>query len=102
VFLVMLNRCDPAGAVSLAENLRATVCAKPVQATTKPLMVTISVGVALTSGFPQQDLDEIIHAADVALYGAKPAGRNCVRVAQSLPADGGKENVQPENPVLTP
>jgi hypothetical protein len=44
---------------------------------------------------------EIIHAADVALYAAKAAGRNCVRVAQSLPVDGGKENVQPESPVLT-
>jgi hypothetical protein len=33
---------------------------------------------------------------------AKAAGRNCVRVAQSLPFDGAKENVQPERPVLTP
>jgi PleD family two-component response regulator len=65
-------------------------------------MVTISVGVALTTDFPQQDLDEIIHAADVALYAAKAAGRNCVRVAQSLPVDGGKGNIQPESPVLTP
>jgi diguanylate cyclase len=48
-------------------------------------MMTISVGVALTSDYPERDLDEIIHAADVALYAAKAAGRNCVRVAQSLP-----------------
>jgi len=47
-------------------------------------MVTMSVGVALTSDSPERDLDEIIHAADVALYAAKAAGRNCVRVAQSL------------------
>jgi hypothetical protein len=47
-------------------------------------------------------VDEIIHAADVALYAAKAAGRNRVRVAQSLPFDGGKENVQPESPVLAP
>jgi hypothetical protein len=30
-------------------------------------MMTISVGVALTSDYPERDLDEIIHAADVAL-----------------------------------
>lgn len=100
-FLVMLNRCDPASAVSRAENLRATVCAKPVQTTTKPLMVTISVGAALTSDFPQQGLHESTHAADVALY-AKATGRNSVGVAQSLPFNGGKEIVQPESPVLTP
>jgi PleD family two-component response regulator len=54
-------------------------------------MVTISVGVASTSDFPQQDLDEIIHAADVALFAEKAAGRNCVSVAQSLPFDEGRK-----------
>jgi hypothetical protein len=39
---------------------------RPVQTTTKPLMVTISVGAALTSNSPQQDLDESTRAADVA------------------------------------
>ena len=62
------------------------------QTTTKPLMMAISVGVALTSDFPEWDVDEIIHAADVRLYAAKAAGRNCVRVAQSLPFDGSNES----------
>lgn len=64
--------------------------------------VTISVGVALTSDFPERDVDEIIHAADVALYAAKAAGRNWVRIAKVLPVEGRKENPQPETPVLTP
>jgi len=64
--------------------------------------MTISVDVAFTSDFPERDLDEIFHAADVRLYAAKAAERNCVRVAQSLPFDGSKEKLQAESPVLTP
>jgi GGDEF domain-containing protein len=37
-------------------------------------MMTISVGVALTSDYPERDLGEIIHAADIALYGRRRQG----------------------------
>jgi len=42
--------------------------------------VTMSVGLALSSEFAGSDVEEIIHQADMALYAAKAAGRNCVRV----------------------
>jgi diguanylate cyclase (GGDEF)-like protein len=81
-FLVVLNKCDPPSAVARAENLRNTVAAKPIVLPTKSLTITISVGVALTTDFPNRDADDILQAADMALYAAKEAGRNCIRVAQ--------------------
>jgi diguanylate cyclase (GGDEF)-like protein len=42
--------------------------------------VTISVGVAALDGSGRVDLDELIRAADSAMYSAKSAGRNTVRL----------------------
>lgn len=81
-FLVALNKCDPSSAVARAENLRNAVGAKPIFLPTKSVTVTISVGVALTTDFPNRNADYILHAADKALYAAKAAGRNCIRLAQ--------------------
>ena len=99
-FLVVLNKCDPSSAVARAENLRNAVAAKPILLPTKSLTVTISVGVALTTDFPDHDADEVLRAADMALYAAKAAGRNCIRMAQpgillQVPAAS-----QPESPAL--
>lgn len=80
-FLVVLNRCDPASALARAENLRATIVGRPIQARSKALAVSISVGLALSSDYANCGADEIIRAADAALYAAKEAGRNCVRIA---------------------
>jgi len=88
-FLVVLNKCDPASALARAENIRNVIGAKPINAAGNPLAVTMSIGIALSSEFEGSDVDEIIHQADIALYAAKAAGRNCVRVARpNLPAAG--------------
>lgn len=81
-FLVALNRCDPGSAVSRAENLRAVISNKPFPVGDKRLTASISVGLALSTEFGNCSVDEIVHAADMALYAAKAAGRNCVRLAQ--------------------
>lgn len=78
-FLVVLNKCDPSSALGRAENLRNVIGSRPMMAGGKPLTVTMSVGVALSSEFEGNDVDEIINQADKALYAAKAAGRNCVR-----------------------
>jgi len=99
-FLVVLNKCDATSALARAENLRAMMARKPIQTPSEPLRITISVGLALTTDFMNRDVDEIIHEADMALYAAKAAGRNCVRVAKSGVNEVGNEEVQGNTPVL--
>jgi len=49
----------------------------------RAVSVTISVGVAAMR--PEHvTVDHLIHDADVALYAAKAAGRNCVRAGDGL------------------
>jgi len=76
------------------------VAAKPILLSTKSLTVTISVGVALTTDFPNRDADDILHAADMALYAAKEAGRNCIRLAQPGTLPPAPEAPHAESPVL--
>jgi len=99
-FLVVLNKCDPASAVARAENLRNTVAAKPIVLATKSLKVTISVGVALSTDFPNRHADDILHAADMALYDAKESGRNCVRLAKPGILGREDETAPAESPLL--
>jgi len=99
-FLVVLNKCDPASAVARAENLRNTVAAKPFMLATKSIKVTISVGVALSTDFPNRDADDMLHAADMALYHAKESGRNCVRLAKPEMLAQEHRTAQAESPVL--
>jgi len=90
-----VNRCNPSNAVTRAEVLRSAVCAKPIDTLVKPLNVTMSVGVALSMDFPHCSPDELIQAADAALYQAKRSGRNCVRLAQPpLPQESAATRVE--------
>jgi len=84
-FLVLMPDTGPAGALLVAETLRQAIAAKVIQ----PCPVTISVGVATTSE-NDATLDRTLSRADKALYAAKAAGRNCIRVAaggDASPAD---------------
>lgn len=101
-FLVALNKCDPGSAVSRAENLRAMISGRPVQTAGNPVNVTISIGLALSTEFPECTVEEIMHQADMALYAAKAAGRNCVRVAQPLAIIKPAEEQRKDTQVLTP
>jgi diguanylate cyclase (GGDEF)-like protein len=78
VVLSGLNLLEAEGA---AERLRAAVSDVRVRAANGDwVSVTVSVGVAelsVTGG----DLRQLLDAADMALYAAKAAGRNCVRAA---------------------
>jgi len=81
-FLVILNKCDPASARARAENLRGVIANQPIPTRSASLTVTMSVGVALTTDFGNLEVDALIQEADAALYEAKAAGRNCVRMAR--------------------
>ena len=101
-FLVALNKCNPESAVSRAENLREKIAGRPIQTANKPVSVTISIGLALSTEFTECTVEEIMHHADMALCAAKAAGRNCVRVARPSGIGTPTEEQPKETQVLTP
>ena len=78
-FTILLPRTDGAGAYGIAERLRASAANLSVAAADVRISVTVSIGVAVL-GEHGNDLFELLAAADVALYRAKDAGRDQVRV----------------------
>ena len=80
-FLVVLNNCDPAFAVARAEEIRNTISLRPVQTSTGPVPVTMSLGLLLSHQWGTRSVEELLREADSALYAAKAAGRNCVKLA---------------------
>ncbi|GAA4345383.1 GGDEF domain-containing protein [Angustibacter luteus] len=78
-FLVLLPGEDLGAAATVAERLVADVSASPLGG----LGVTMSAGVS-TAPEADAELDDLLKRADIALYAAKDAGRNCVRLAERL------------------
>jgi diguanylate cyclase (GGDEF)-like protein len=78
-FLLLLPDTDAARAADVAERCRQELAGTPLLAHRRePVYITASLGVSSTRG--EHRVDELIHAADEALYRAKDAGRNQVRV----------------------
>ena len=78
-FTALLPRTDGAGAYGIAERLSADAANLSVAAADARINVTVSIGVAVL-GQHGHDLFELLAAADVALYRAKDAGRDQVRI----------------------
>jgi len=78
-FMVVMSGSDLEDARLVAERLRNAVCAVPIQVEGQMFAVTISIGVA--AGEPTMTSDQVVAAADAALYQAKNAGRNRVELA---------------------
>ncbi len=98
-FTVLLPRTDGDGACRIAERLRSSAGLLSVAADPKTdasITVTVSIGVAVL-GQHGSDLFELLAAADLALYRAKDAGRNQVRLCaprrqpRVTPADHGSD-----------
>lgn len=80
-FLVTLNNCDPAFGLARAEKIRKTIADRPVETSAGSIVVSMSFGLLLSQEWGYQSVVELLHEVDTALYGAKAAGRNCVKVA---------------------
>lgn len=80
-FLVILPNTTKQGAVQLAEILRLAIeTTEFLSASGQPIAITISIGVCEQGQLKAPQCDDMINAADQALYLAKQNGRNRVAV----------------------
>ena len=75
-FSILLPETDLLGAAAGAERLRYALAERPLELEGRTLEVTASFGVAQLA--PGQSADELLQAADTALYRAKEQGKNRV------------------------
>jgi diguanylate cyclase (GGDEF)-like protein len=91
-FIVLLRDSSAADAQAVAERLRATVQKVGIENVDSPQrVVTISIGVASAELTDETAALRLVEDADRALYEAKCAGRNLVRLA----TDRTRDEVQP-------
>lgn len=79
-FVILLPQTGAADAVTAADKLRQRIESMPVPALGGEGL-TVSIGVAGRPAHPAESLEQLVQAADAALYRAKGAGRNRVEVA---------------------
>jgi diguanylate cyclase (GGDEF)-like protein len=81
-FVAVLPQTSVVAAATLAEVVRKRIHdMRIVHESASAGVVTVSIGVAGYSADAARPPEALVRAADAALYAAKSAGRNCVRVA---------------------
>jgi diguanylate cyclase len=90
--IVFLPHTDPLGALDVADRIRARIGGSRLPWRDRHVHVTVSVGVAAVEPV-HTSVDGLIRDADMALYAAKEAGRNCVRAAPIVPRHGEQRRV---------
>jgi len=83
-FVLLLPGAGPEEALEVAERLR-----RAVASAAGAVSVTCSIGVAVTGGALTASPEELVRAADEALYRAKEQGRDRCVLAPTAPAPGG-------------
>jgi diguanylate cyclase (GGDEF)-like protein/PAS domain S-box-containing protein len=84
-FTIVLPETDRLGAEQIAERLRAKVEKQTVRSENQSVQFSISLGLVCVTaaGEPFQNFNTVVQLADKALYAAKAAGRNCVKVYET-------------------
>ena len=83
-FLIILENAPLATAATILERVRRHVARSPIKVKDLEVRLTISQGVAAASA--TDDVESLLQRADSALYAAKAAGRDCIKVAKADPA----------------
>lgn len=100
-FLSVVSGADVKGALVFAERVRAAL-PRPGSG---PGQITVSAGLATFEPW-MKSVDELLAAADRALYAAKTAGRDCIRVAEPGPAEPAQNpdslTIRPPAPTAQP
>ncbi len=76
-FIICLPETNSEQAREVAERVRRAVRQRPFEAGRREFSVTVSIGMETSDGRPR-NLQDLIKAADEALYAAKRKGRDCV------------------------
>ena len=80
-FLMILSNCDARHAFARADQIRKAICGKPMHTAAGPLTATMSLGLLLSKDWGARPVGEVLNEVDAALYAAKAAGRDCVKLA---------------------
>ncbi|MBV9867626.1 MAG: diguanylate cyclase [Abitibacteriaceae bacterium] len=81
-FLMVLPKCMASTAVEIAERIRANMASHPVKTEAATIPATMSLGVVASIVESEINEQQLIGAADAALYKAKQSGRNRVIMAE--------------------
>ena len=76
-FVALLPQIEIEGALAVAERVGVAVRGTPVLYADEVIPISLSIGVASAEGV--DSLTDLLHRADLGLYTAKQAGRNCAR-----------------------
>jgi len=80
-FLVILPSTAPEFAMLFAERIRSRINAQEIVLGESVCPVAISIGVSgVEEDYAELNMTELVNSADKALYAAKKAGRNCIRL----------------------
>jgi len=82
-FLVITPGLGQEEGKGVFERIRRAIAGRQMQTAIEKVHVTASLGVVICTG-SSSTADDLIHAADVALYHAKDSGRNCVVYSDSM------------------
>ncbi len=80
-FVIILPETPLAKAKELAERIRHQVAQSSFPVDGESVSLTVSIGIAALSGH-SRSWRELLKRADAAMYEAKSAGRNCVRISE--------------------
>lgn len=94
-FVAVLPECDAKTGLAVAQRLCRALADTPTQYQGKSIAHSISIGVAATDQFGSARADELMRAADFALYRAKHAGRARALLAIEKEFEVSKEVSQP-------
>ncbi len=83
-FAIFLPNASAEGAHAVAERVRALVASSPTTAGTRPIPLTVSIGVALCG--QGESASAALQRADEAMYLAKQRGRNRVEISGTAAA----------------
>jgi diguanylate cyclase len=92
-FAVLLPGTSLEQATSIADKMREAIAGSTIDHNGKQLRVTVSGGLATIQR--NEDFESLIQRADVALYAAKAAGRNCIFINDGTECRATKQTPAP-------